>query len=128
MSLFAYKKLFFKNNKTSINIPALVTYKNNTYTVARIGKYAFSNLKFTSIIIPDSITNIDYYAFNYFNYLENVFYTGTESQWSSISINTEGFGNDDLLYEANRYYYSETEPTCLGNYWHYVDGVVTIWE
>jgi hypothetical protein len=24
-------------------------------------------------------------------------------------------------------YYSETEPTDTGNYWHYVDGVVTEW-
>ncbi len=26
------------------------------------------------------------------------------------------------------YYYSETQPETTGNYWHYVDGVPTVWE
>lgn len=29
---------------------------------------------------------------------------------------------------ATVYYYSETEPTDAGDYWHYVDGVPTVWE
>lgn len=36
----------------------------------------------------------------------------------------------DYLIDATRYYYSQTEPALddEGNYWHYVDGVITIWE
>ena len=30
--------------------------------------------------------------------------------------------------QKRRYYYSETAPTDSGNYWHYVNGVPTIWE
>jgi hypothetical protein len=28
---------------------------------------------------------------------------------------------------ATRYYYSETEPTEEGNFWHWVDGEVVVW-
>jgi hypothetical protein len=38
------------------------------------------------------------------------------------------FGDNIELENAPRYYYSETEPTEPGNYWHYVDGVPTPWE
>ena len=34
---------------------------------------------------------------------------------------------NDKFTTAKRYYYSETPPTGDGNYWHYVDGVVTVW-
>ena len=26
------------------------------------------------------------------------------------------------------YYYSESEPTTVGNYWHYVDGQAVAWQ
>ena len=56
--------------------------------------------------------------------LRKVYYGGTASDWSSISI---GYDND-YLKRATRYYYSKTQPTEVGNYWHYVDGVPTVWE
>ena len=34
---------------------------------------------------------------------------------------------DPYLSSATRYYYSATPPTSSGNYWHYVDGVLTEW-
>ena len=49
----------------------------------------------------------------------------TEEEWEQISI--EPIDNN-VLTEAMRYYYSETQPTEEGNYWRYVDGEVKIWK
>ena len=88
-----------------------------------IGDNAFNCCtSLTSITIPNSVTSIGEFAFiDCFN-LDKAFYAGSEAEWSSISV---GYGNDRLY---NRYYYSEEEPTGSGNYWHYVDGVPTIWH
>ena len=34
---------------------------------------------------------------------------------------------DEFWYNAEKYIYSETEPTIGGNFWHWVDGVPTPW-
>ena len=49
---------------------------------------------------------------------------GTEKEWNAIDIEKDG---NLYLIEATRYYYSENKPAAEGNYWHYVDGVPTIW-
>jgi hypothetical protein len=83
---------------------------------------ACSNL--TSVTIASSVTKIEEYAFYNCSGLKIVYYTGTEEEWDKISIGTE---NTDLT-DATRYYYSKTKPTKAGNWWHYVDGVPTVWE
>jgi len=35
---------------------------------------------------------------------------------------------DEFWYDAEKYIYSEEEPTLGGNFWHWVDGVPTPWE
>ena len=100
---------------TSVTIPDSVT---------SIGSSAFEDCySLTSITIPDSVTSIGFYAFEYCDSLTSVYYKGTAEKWSNISI---GSYNSDLT-SATRYYYSETERTTTGNYWHYVDGVPTKW-
>jgi hypothetical protein len=89
------------SNIVTANIPSSFTYKDNLYAVTTIENYAF--LECSS--------------------LTEVYYTGTASDWSKISISS---GNTSLT-GAMCYYYSENEPTVSGNYWHYVDGVVTKW-
>ena len=96
---------------TSITIPESVT---------SIGEYTFrlcSNL--TSIVIPNSVTSIGHGAFYECDRL--TIYCEATSQPS---------GWDSNWNYSNRpvYWYSEEEPTQAGNYWHYVDGVVTVWE
>ena len=89
-----------------------------------IGKGAFYDCShFTSITIPNSVTSIGEYAFYECDNLDKVFYAGSVDEWFSISV---GNGNEDL--KNSVYYYSEEEPTRLGDYWHYVDGVPTIWD
>ena len=93
-------------------------------SVTSIGSYAFYDCgSLTSVTIPDSVTSIGSYAFAYC-YSLRVYYMGNTEQWSEIAISS----SNDYLTNATRYYYSETTPTDDGNYWHYVDGVVTIWE
>ena len=73
-------------------------------------------------VIPDSVTSIDWNAFD--ECLTTVYYTGTADEWSNITIDSE---NAELT-SATRYYYSEGAPTDTEyHYWHYVDGVPTPW-
>ena len=93
-------------------------------SVTFIGEEAFNNcLALDNIIIPKSLKEIEYLAFNTAR-LRVVYYMGTESDWNAINIAS---GNEYLI-NATRYYYSEKRPYFEGNYWHYVDGVPTIWE
>ncbi len=58
-----------------------------------------------------------------------VYYMGTPEEWEKIEIIGKygGIGANIELMNATRYYYSETQPTEPGNYWHYVDGKPTPW-
>ena len=58
------------------------------------------------------------------NSIKEVYYTGEELEWSSLNISE----SSNSILNATVYYYSETKPTSAGEYWHYVDDVVTIWE
>ena len=101
---------------TSVVIPDSVT---------SIGEGAFRYCSsLTSITIPDSVTSIGERAFYNCSSLTSVYYQGTESDWAQISISSY---NTNLT-NATRYYYSETEPTTTGNYWHYDEnGNVVVW-
>jgi len=101
---------------TNINIPD---------GVMNIGTAAFANCyDLSSITLPDSITSINYLSFSSCSKLKTVYFKGTQENWNSILIGSD----NSYLENATRYYYSETQPTTSGNYWHYVDGVPTKWD
>ncbi|MCR5462661.1 MAG: leucine-rich repeat domain-containing protein [bacterium] len=96
-----------------------------------ISSYAFcNNSSLKTIVIPVSVTSIGTSSGNVFYNvpLEKIFYEGTSEQFFNISglwVN----GNDTAISNATKYFYSEEAPTDTeNNYWHYVDGVITIWE
>ncbi len=102
---------------TSVTIGNSVTY---------ISDSAFDDCtSLTSITLGNSVTNIGDWAFSGCDSLTTVYYGGSEEDWSDISI---GFSGDTWLTNATRYYYSESEPTEAGNFWHYDEnGNIEIW-
>ena len=71
---------------TSVAIPdSVTTIGNSTFS-------ACSSL--TSVVIPDSVTTIGNDAFESCYSLKDVYYTGSEAEWSEISV---GYDNNDLL-------------------------------
>ena len=66
---------------TSVVIPDSVT---------SIGEWAFSHCtSLTSVVIGDSVTSIGNYAFYGFDALTDVYYTGTEEEWATITIGSD---------------------------------------
>lgn len=93
-------------------------------SVKEIPTSAFRGQKeLSSVIIGKSVTTVRKYAFYDCEKLKTVFYKGTAEQWNRIEI----LRTDNCLIMATRYYYSESEPTNYGNFWHYdTDGVTPV--
>lgn len=102
-------------NLTSVTIPDGVQW---------LLSKTFSNCSsLKSIVLPKSLTSIDSETFYDCTELTTVYYQGTVSEWK-ISIGSYN-GN---LKNATRYYYSETQPTTEGNYWHYdINCNIVVW-
>ena len=85
--------------------------------------FACANL--ISVTIGNSITSIGDYAFFGCSSLADVYYAGNEEEWEQTSIYS--YGNDRLK-NATRYYYSKSEPTIEGSFWHYGEnGEILVW-
>ena len=70
----------------------------------------------TEVVIGAHITTIGQYVFNGCRSLKEIFIMNSEG---NVTI------NDTNLDNVTKYYYSKEEKE--GNYWHYVDGVITKW-
>lgn len=87
------------------------------------GAFAFCYAE--RVFIPNSVEYIGKDSFYYCSSLRYAFYEGSQIEWSDIE--KEDIDGSDSLTAETIYFYSETKPTTTGNYWHYVDGVITIW-
>lgn len=96
-----------------------ITLGKNIITICSGAFDCCNNLK--SVIIPKSVTIIED-AFDKCPKLESVYYIGTCETWNNITII-----ESDGMNVATIFFYSEIQPTEEGNFWHYVDGVVTEW-
>ena len=92
----------------------------NDGSVKHIGDLAFMGYA-EDVILPIEIESI--YTSSFTSNVK-VFYEGTEEDWNNVTVHT---GVNGAIYEQI-VYYSETAPTGDGNYWHYVDGIPTIWN
>lgn len=76
---------------------------------------------FEWIIIPNTIRN--YSPISSGTKLDVIYYKGTYIDWeNSNNAGPAGCAGSTI------YYYSESEPTTEGNYWHYVDGKPEVWS
>ncbi|MCD8206461.1 MAG: leucine-rich repeat domain-containing protein [Bacteroidales bacterium] len=106
---------FSRTAITSIVIPDSVT---------TIGDSAFSSCpSLTSVTIGEGVTTIGAQAFYSCTSLTAIYYTGSPSDWSNVSMGDSNGWATTLLY-----YYSETEPEDDGKFWHYVNGEIVVWS
>ena len=115
----------------NLNIKNLIIPDN----VSIIGFYAFSSCNFDSVLIPTSVTLIDYAAFT--NQATTIYYKGTFEQWSKIELGTiydsiNGIVTNQTS-QMQKYYYSESQPDWNAlqpnKYWRYDEnGNIFEWE
>ena len=92
VTTIGYTTFYSCSALTSITIPDSVT------TIGNSAFYSCSAL--TSITIPDSVTTVDECAFFGCNSLTDVYYSGTEAQWSNITI----IAGNEVLQNATIHY------------------------
>ena len=110
-----------------------VTFVEVAEGVKKLGSHIFGNETLESIILPSTLTEIGediFWSYSYYTSyggelspapLREVFFRGTEEQClQELKDQVAEVG-------AIIYYLSETEPTEVGNFWHYVDGEPVIW-
>ena len=113
--------------------------------VTKIGFNAFLSTPIVLLVIGSGVKELGGNILMNTKALSEVYYRGTKEQWQQIAgvfspasqpsedkpsedeINFGMGGNYDLI-KKTIYFYSETQPTEEGNYWHYVDGIPTPWE
>ena len=74
--------------------------------------------KLTEIVLPKSITKIGSYSLYTYDSIV-IYYEGDLESWNKIEILEDSKIEPELIY-----FYSETQPSDEGNYWHYdIDGL-----
>lgn len=96
-----------------------------TGDVEIFGTGAFQGCKnLHTLVLPKSTKKIGEQAVGE-SLIERICYAGTQAEWAKVS---KGDSSDNPFLAGNyMFYYSEEQPTASGNYWHYVDGVPTVW-
>ena len=132
---------FNNSNITTITLPDSLVYIGSSIfdycynlthiqlpdNLTDIPKYAFwgcDNLK--SIVIGANINTIGHSAFSDCPNLDTVYFKGSADEFSDLFVSTS---DNESFINAEKYFYSETQPTDGGNYWHYAEDGVTpvIW-
>ena len=93
-------------------------------SVTSIGEGAFNGRGISYIIIPKAITKIGSYALANMRLLENIYYAGSESEFDNMTIEELNLN----LKAENTYFYSESQPSGEGNFWHYIGGKPAVWQ
>ena len=88
-------------------------------SVVEMGSMTFTNCPLTTVVIGTGIKHIER---NFDKTTTAMFYAGTEEQWANVIIAS---GNTAL--DNPPAFYSESQPVEEGKFWHYVNGVPTLW-
>ena len=94
---------------------------NGTTAILTIFRGTSEEVVLTSKIKGDENEySVEIYGENSFAFagkLKNLFFKGTEAEWSSINTSLANFANEEIKV----YFYSEEEPAddSTGLYWHY---------
>ena len=110
-------------NTIEVESGNLVYHSANNCLIETASKRLIAGCISSIIPLDGSVTSIGAYAFSGCDNISKVYYRGTDTDWNGIELGS----NNAYLTSATRYYYSENRPNQVGNYWHYVDGVLTIW-
>ena len=89
--------------------------------VSHLGFYTFMASDIEYLVLPSSLTRIYTLCLDSCP-LKEIYLRAPEEQYKESLLNKIA-----ELTEATLYFYSETEPTEGGNFWHYVDGKPVIW-
>lgn len=92
-----------------------------------IGESCFSGCTSLEYVVMKNVSSsnvIGSYAFGGCDSFNKVFF---ESD-TVIDVHLNMSSTTSQYVNATKYVYSETEPSEEGNYWHYVNGIPTIWE
>ena len=125
----------FRQKTTRIDF--CLGYEENPFgEIAAKGFTKFENLE--AIVLPATVKTVGQNAFEGCQKLTTVYFLGTEEEWGTVKLAETEIKDKDgkepiettpnYLTTCTVYFYSEEEPTALGNYWHYVDGTPTQWE
>ena len=106
---------FENSGLVSIVLPSTVTSVDNSFRDC---------YNLVSVVIPTSLRMIEGQAFYVCHNLKKIYYVGSQLEWEAISIDPI---NTEVL-EAEVYFYSEIQPTEDGKFWHYVDGLPSVWQ
>ena len=90
--------------------------------VTQVGDLAFANCAaLRTIVLPKSLTKV---GFDSFVGLKDcaVYYEGSREDWEAIKPS-----ENEQWTTRTIYFYSKTQPTENGHYWHYVNGNATAW-
>ena len=116
MTTIPFMAFFECSSLKTISIPEGVT------TIEENAFEGCSSL--VTVVLPASLESVEDSGFAYCSSLKTVFYKGTEEQLDAIEISD----SNESLANAKVYFYSETEPTTSGRFWHYNDeGEIVEW-
>ena len=114
INFFSVKGVFQGTAVKNVTLPA---------TCTAIPNATFATSKIESIVMGN-VTTVGKQAFTGCTEFKAVYYTCAQSAYVAPTV---GASNEPFD-AATKYFYSETEPTTEGNFWHYVEGVATPWE
>ncbi len=99
-----------------------IVFSDNFTTIRQMAISRFANLKY--VILPKALETFDVNAIVNCKNMKQIFYCGSDSDWKKVNVISNEI-QAEPTYPV--YFYSEAKPAGEGRYWHYVDGVPTVW-